>query len=295
MAKITRLKLFEKLILSGILDLSMRDMFFVEASEVQDWIDAATIDDDEGWDASEYERCIPPTGSLWVEWSGINPHTGNLCRSGYSVYKLSPEGIAQFPELLPESMVPEAAHIYIARRFLSESDQLMAVDAFCVIAFDKHGWFIPRPGTRNEVGVVLGPDYDADQQELVVRFSVLSMPVVFWALSHIHNRRDVEHVTSPRQHRRRMERKHGYSPPDFYVVIITETRKRYDPDGAARQAVKRKSVGKKGHFAWYPDEEGHRLFGKHTGLYWKSPHEGDGKAQPFRVHKIKKEIVTNRE
>lgn len=96
------------------------------------------------------------------------------------------------------------------------------------------------------------------------------------AVSHMHQRCPVEHVTPSRQMRRQAERKSQMRLHDYYYLKVRPQTKRYESASAGRPFTKQEHVVR-GHFRYYGEER--PLFGRVSGMVWIPEHKrGDSGA-----------------
>jgi hypothetical protein len=218
--------------------------------------------------AASYGCCAPPFEQFFVEArteaAGQVVERGMLCSDitdrlddGWSRYTVTPpEGtrwILQmdgFMQLNGRGLIQFAGHLWTHLdqdgRILDDTNE-MTIGEVTGVRLDEFTW----PGSQ------------------MVNF----YPFVMKAISALHRRCEVQHVTPTRQQTRLAQRKQGVkSLTDYYVLKVRPVGKRYDFDdvGRPQPAAGKREHEVRGHFRYYSPER--PLFGRISGMVWVPAH-----------------------
>lgn len=114
-----------------------------------------------------------------------------------------------------------------------------------------------------------------DRSELTsnkMRSYVSFLPFVLKALSVLHQRTVVEHVTHTRQQRRQHQRRHKAELADYYLLTVKPSPQLESMADVAQPVAptSRREHIVRGHFRYYTEER--PLFGRYSGMVWIAEH-----------------------
>ncbi|MCB8988832.1 MAG: hypothetical protein H6661_13915 [Ardenticatenaceae bacterium] len=120
----------------------------------------------------------------------------------------------------------------------------------------------------------------ADKMRSYVSF----LPFVLKALSVLHQRTVVEHVTHTRQQRRQHQRRHKAELADYYLLTVKPSQHAERMADVAQPVapVNRREHIVRGHFRYYTEER--PLFGRYSGMVWIAEHQR-GDPDAGSIHK----------